>query len=529
VAIEPSHGPEPEAASPLDPSAVAEGSPAEGLRVQADVATTTRTALLAKPTLAALLVALAALLTEHVPQLGMLRLYSSPPSSDSAERTTPLDPGATSRVGEAELTSESKNRDEMAQPESIDLGRPAGGPIAKEAGPALPTIASEAPPVPLEDATGHALDGFFAALRRTQAKEPGAITRIAHFGDSIVVSDYVSGTLRRKFQQEFGDAGHGYMLIANAWPAYFHNDVYRYASPGWKVSRIVGPVNQDGWYGLGGVSFQAPPGARARFGSAKKGSFGRAVSKFTFSYLKDAHSGGFAINLDGAPLRHVAARAPQKQVAYETVEVPDGEHEIEVVTEGGTTRMFGVVLEREGPGVVLDALGVQGARIRFLDKQDDAHWAEQLKWRQPNLFVYQFGANESGDGFAYPMDEYYKTMVAVLEQGRKALPGSSCLVLGAMDRASKKDDTLMSMRVIPMIVAEQRKAANTVGCAFFDTFQAMKGLGGMPGWVRRGLGQADLTHPTGVGSEILARWIYRALMTGYNQYSKAQSPKKVDL
>ena len=411
----------------------------------------------------------------------------------------------------------------MAQPESIDLTRPASGPIAKEAGPALPAVASEAPPVPLEDASGRALDGFFAALRHTQAKQRGAITRIAHFGDSIVVSDYVSGTLRRKFQQEFGDAGHGYMLIANAWPAYFHNDVYRYASPGWKVSRIVGPYNQDGWYGLGGVSFQAPPGARARFGSAKKGSFGRALSKFTFSYLKDAHAGGFAINLDGAPLRHVIAKAPEKQVAYETVEVPDGEHEIEVVTEGGTTRMFGVVLERDVHGVVLDALGVQGARVRFLDKQDDAHWAEQLRWRKPDLIVYQFGANESGDGFAYPMDEYYKTMVAVLEQGKKALPASSCLVLGAMDRASKKDDTLMSMRVIPMIVAEQRKAAKTVGCAFFDTFEAMKGLGGMPGWVRRGLGQADLTHPTGVGSEILARWIYRALMTSYNEYSKRRT------
>ena len=492
--------------------------------MQANVATTPRIALFAKPTLAVALVAVLAFVAERVPALGMLRLYSSPPSSDSAEHGAPLDPEAASRVGEAEITTESENREEMAQPENIDLTRPAaGGPIA-DSELKLPAIESEAPPVPLEDPSGRALDGFFQALRRTQAKQPGAITRIAHFGDSIVVSDYVSGTLRRKFQQEFGDAGHGYMLIANAWPAYFHNDVYRYASPGWKVSRIVGPYSQDGWYGLGGVSFQAPPGARARFGTAKKGSFGHAVSKFTFSYLKDAHAGGFAINLDGKPLRHVAAKAPEKQVAYETVDVPDGEHEIEVVTEGGTTRMFGVVLERNGPGVVLDALGVQGARVRFLDKQDDTHWAEQLRWRKPDLVVYQFGANESGDGFAYPMDEYYKTMVLVLEQGQRALPRASCLVLGAMDRASKKDDTLQSMRVIPMIVTEQQKAAKTAGCAFFNTFEAMKGLGGMPGWVRRGLGQADLTHPTGVGSEILARWIYRALMTSYNQYSKTHSP-----
>jgi len=72
-------------------------------------------------------------------------------------------------------------------------------------------------------------------------------------------------------------------------------------------------------------------------------------------------------------------------------------------------------------------------------------------------------------------------------------------------------------------VKEQRKAARAAGCAFFDTFEAMRGHGGMPGWVRRGLGQADLTHPTGVGSEVLARWVYRALMSKYNEYLKAQA------
>ena len=109
----------------------------------------------------------------------------------------------------------------------------------------------QAPPVPLLDPTGKALDGFFAALARTEQKQPGAITRIAHFGDSIIVSDYVSGTLRRKLQATFGDAGHGFVLIANAWPAYFHNDVSRYATAGFNVSRIVGPYAADGLYGLG--------------------------------------------------------------------------------------------------------------------------------------------------------------------------------------------------------------------------------------------------------------------------------------
>jgi lysophospholipase L1-like esterase len=167
--------------------------------------------------------------------------------------------------------------------------------------------------------------------------------------------------------------------------------------------------------------------------------------------------------------------------------------------------------------VVLDALGIQGARLRFLDQQDDAHWAEQLGWRKPDLIVYQFGANESGDGFLYPMADYRRTMEAVIEQGKRALPGSSCLVIGAMDRAAKRGDELIGIAVIPSILKEQRGAAERLGCGFFDTYAAMGGPGSMATWVKRQLGQADLTHPTAVGAEVIGTWVFRALMKRYRE------------
>jgi hypothetical protein len=79
------------------------------------------------------------------------------------------------------------------------------------------------------------------------------------------------------------------------------------------------------------------------------------------------------------------------------------------------------------------------------------------------------------------------------------------------------------MAVIPAIVEEQRKASADVGCAFFDTYKAMGGAGSMGAWVARGLGQADLTHPTGSGSEVIGNWIYRALMQGYDEYLKRRA------
>ena len=457
---------------------------------------------------------------EHSRLLAPLAILHARPSSEAPAHAR-LEPAAA--VGEAKITTQTETRSELSQPDSAALqaaqanlaGQQRAGDVA------LPAIDAAEPPIPLADPSGKALDGFFRALTATAHKQPHAITRIAHFGDSIVVSDLVSGTLRRKLQSQFGDSGHGFMLIANAWPAYFHNDVTRFATAGWSVSRIVGPYAEDGLYGLGGVSFKADRNTLARFGSAKSGDFGRNVSHFVLDYLKDPSGGSLQVSVDGVPQELVDTRGPHKIPAYFSLDVPDGAHEFEIYTKSGVSRAFGVVLERDTPGVVLDALGVQGARIRFMDKQDDAHWAEQLGWRKPNLLIYEFGANESGDGFLYSMADYHRTMKDVIAQGQRALPESSCLVIGAMDRAAKVGDEIVSMRVIPSIVEEQRTAAAELGCAFFDTYTAMGGAHSMPTWVRRGLGQADMTHPTSVGSEVIGNWVFRGLMKAYNASLKA--------
>ncbi len=476
--------------------------------------------LTAKPTLAAAIALALLAVLQWVPGLDGYRPLSPREASPDGDPDRAALAPDSDTVGEAKLTKESGSRPELAQPEHATLPTAARGPIARheDEGFVLPDVQAKEPPVPVEDPSGHALTGFYEALGRTRRKLDKAITRIAHYGDSIVVSDYVSGTLRRRMQDQFGDAGHGFLLMAGAWPAYHHNDVFRWASGGWTLSRIVGPLAADGYYGLGGVTFSAPPGARARFGTAKKGSYGRRVARFELVYLEQPGNCRFELMVDGKHHSEIEASGPSKQLRHRVIDVASGEHEFEVVVRAGTCRAFGAILEDQSPGVVLDAIGVQGARIRFLDKQDDAHWAEQLRLRRPDLMIFQFGANESADGFAYPMAEYHQTMLAVLQQSKRALPNAGCLVVGAMDRAHKKDDILVSLPIMPHLVREQRAAALEAGCAFFDTRQAMGGEGSMAKWVRAGMGQADYTHPSGYGAEILGNWLYRALIQGYNAH-----------
>jgi lysophospholipase L1-like esterase len=465
-------------------------------------------AALAMVTLAALVA-----LPYALPSLARLRLLTPLPDGQRLVAVAPPAPAAS--VGETALVIETTEQAELQQPEEVVLP-PAAAEIA-------PAIASEGkPPRSIEDPGGRAMAPFFRALAAVERAAPRSIARVTYFGDSIVAGDFVTTTLRRKLQRRFGDAGHGFMLMANAWPGYHHNDVVRFASAGWQVSRVVGPFAQDGLYGLGGVSFRSEgAGVFSRFATAKTGRFGRAVSRFSVDYLRHPSGGRMEVKVDGATREIIDTQGDEPRGALATYPVADGEHELEVRALGPGVRAFGVWMERDTPGVVLDAIGIQGCRIRFLDKSDDAHFAEQLRARDPSLTVFQYGMNESEDGELFPLDQVESTMKAVLSQVKAALPGASCLLIGPMDRADKKGDGYRSRPVIPKLAAIQRRVAGEVGCGYFDTFSAMGGTGSMGVWVQRGLGGADLAHPSSAGAEVLGRWVYLALMEAYEAWKAA--------
>lgn len=412
--------------------------------------------------------------------------------------------------------------------ETDDTGKRASATAAEVAVVLPPT-----PKVSLDDPSGHALDGFYAALARTAAHTPGAITRIAYFGDSVVAADWITSTLRRSLQTRFGDAGHGYVLPANAWPGYFHQDVARFASPGWKASRVVGPFDPDGVYGLGGVTLVAEgPGTFATVATVPTvatgsggSTIGGAVSRFRVTYREAPGGGDLRLSVDGKTIDTLATRADSVRVATRLLPVADGPHKLEVRSMGnGPVGVLGVDLEREGPGVIVDALGIVGCRLRFLDKTRDDVLATSLQDRSPALVVLAYGANESEDGFAYSMVDYERTAREVIQKVRRAAPGSSCLLVGPMDRADKHGDTYSTRPVIPELNRIQKQLAGELGCAFFDTFRAMGGFGSMGVWIQRGLGGKDLVHPTNEGAAVLAGWIEAALLARFATERPAPSP-----
>jgi lysophospholipase L1-like esterase len=474
-------------------------------------------------TTATLLVMLAALAVPYMaPGLRRLRVVRPPWTADTAperdETEQPL--AATMRAV--------PSAGEQPLPPSENLPT-INNALPAERAPSLPDIdprvRAALRPVPIEDLSGHSLDAFFTRLARTDRREPGAVTRILYYGDSTIASDYVSGTVRRRLQARFGDAGHGFILVSNPWEWYFHNDVAHASAGEWTASRLAGPLAADGAYGLGGVAFASYGGGVAWFGAATHGEFGRKVGRFDLYYLEQPGGGDVELTVRGGVRERFSTRGNAKVSRVRSLHVDDGEAKLSVrAAGGGPVRLFGVALERDRPGVVCDALGSHGAMAVYWQRQDRTHWKEQMALRDPALIVLQYGTNES-ELSQMDHEQYERAFSELIDELHVVAEGASVLVVAPLDRAEVRAGKLVTRPIIVDLVAMQRRVALAHGASFWSTFDAMGGKGSMAHWVkaRPQMAGADLTHTTPLGAEVLGSMLSDTLVASFDRWERGGS------
>ena len=374
----------------------------------------------------------------------------------------------------------------------------------------------------IEDASGDAMTPFYRSLLATVKGKQ--ITRVGHYGDSSIATDLITHTLRLRLQKRFGDSGHGFVLMARGYLPYRHRQVYHRANDRWLVKELVRKHDRRGHYGYGGVQFLAQRGARAVFGTDDDTEVGNRVAKFEIYYQEHPGGGDISIRVDKQPAYTLSTRAESLKDAVHTVRVTDGEHRLQVRNAGGgPSRMYGVVLERNTPGVVYDSLGLVGARGLRLLNFDTAHIRRQLARRNLALLVIAFGGNEASDNKTE--ESYYKDYLAIIDKMRD--PGSevSCLVMSPLDQASRRRGRITTLPTIPRIISAQRRAAADRGCAFFNTFEAMGGKDSMGRWYRARprLAMGDFRHATPLGYETIGNLFYKALLAGFSGFLKTEA------
>ena len=376
---------------------------------------------------------------------------------------------------------------------------------------------------PLDDPSEN-LQHFYGALYRTETGEQRALTRILHYGDSPTTADLITADMRMALQQRFGDAGHGFVLIGKPWAWYGHQTVDLSGS-GWDAR----PANQsdvkDGLFGLGGVSFAGSAGAHSDIRMT-----GAEHTSMDVAYLEQPGGGKFEILAEGQTIRNVDTSGPAPVSAFARVPIPYGSRHFEIRVDSGRVRMFGIEFRGDGPGVIYSSLGVNGAYVALLSKMfRERHWAEQLQHYKPDLVIINYGTNESV--YASFIDQAYKREIReVVRRIRSASPEASILIMSPMDRGERDaSGNITTVPALARLVTLEQRSADELGCAFFNTYEAMGGAGTMGRWysAEPRLVSADFIHPTPGGARMVGNLLYRGLMNGYFRYKLRLIQNKV--
>jgi lysophospholipase L1-like esterase len=368
-----------------------------------------------------------------------------------------------------------------------------------------------------------ALDKFFKQLARTARKEKGAVTRVAHYGDSAVAADEITQTVRRRLQKRFGDAGHGFILMSRGKMHYVHRDVRHRSNDAWQAYSVVHRGLRGGWYGYGGVQFRTEPGAHASFGTTDDDApVGQRVSRFELFYQRHRGGGRVKLRVDREKKRRILeTRGDEQEDAWELIKVPDGAHTLTVsAASGSPARLYGVALDRDGPGVVIDSLGLVGARAERLLHIERKHLARQISHRAPHLVVLGFGGNELANAWL-SLERYEEDLRRVVDHVRSTYDGMSCLLFGPLDQGLRDNrGRVVTKPKLPDVVAIQRKVAIEKGCAFYDTFAAMGGQDAVATWYRSRprLLTSDLVHATPLGYDVIGTMYSKAILQAFAQW-----------
>jgi lysophospholipase L1-like esterase len=269
----------------------------------------------------------------------------------------------------------------------------------------------------------------------------------------------------------------------------------------------------DGIFGLGGILFLASADAPRGSATITDPSVPAKLS-WDVCYRLPAPGDELTVSLTGKPdvvLRATDAEPPGAvRHAVLTSDAPGAT--LKVAVTKGFPEMCGVVAEADpevNPGVVLDTLGINGARFATPLAWNEASWASELARRDPELVILEYGTNELSD---YPVKTtaFTEPIRAVMARIRKVRPDVDCVVLAPTDRADTEER-------VPIGRDAVREGALESGCAFWDTYTIMGGKGAIRAWQSESPPRAakDGIHLSWRGYRDLGTKLAEDLLRGY--------------
>lgn len=368
----------------------------------------------------------------------------------------------------------------------------------------------EKAPLPSVEPEKLPLYRFFAALEALEKRQRNDHVRVLWLGDSHTAADYMTDRVRRALQQRFGAGGPGFVRVGLG--TYRHAGLKVMRDGKWRIEPSP-PARRsrqdDGAFGFAGLRAVGDP-------------FSRAVIELTGSERDTLLR--FEVLYDVVQPAKLELKLGEKRAVLGTehgsppirrfVLEGEGKSPFELLVRDGFAKVWGVVIERTEPGVVLDTAGIDGARIATALAWDKEVFVREVEARKPELVVIAYGTNEAFDT-GVRAERYGGQLAELVERVRAARPEVDCLIVGPPDAGTRDGGSPATLDDIERV---QREAARSLGCGFFSQRAYQGGAGSYWAWLRETppLARPDRLHYSPKGYERLGDAIAAALLVAYD-------------
>lgn len=326
----------------------------------------------------------------------------------------------------------------------------------------------------------------------TQALKDGHI-HVVQFGDSHTAGDSMTGALRDRLQERYGDGGMGWAM-----PMYFKGQrLVKFGYDNYQWTPISSRNNQTQNYTLGGLLAKPNFAGSSLTIKAKKPQ--NTTQSITVSIRQGAYDGEFSgIDADGYAF---TLQAPIKNGQWQTTQIT-AKPPFTITAQGNVDQSYIGGWWATNPykaGAVVSALGINGAQLAHWDRWDSQAWQNEIATISPELIILAYGTNEAY-GNNPDLASIRQILVEKIRQIRQAAPNSALMIISAPE-ALKSTAGSCGTRPTQLTNLQQlqKEVAQSEGTLFWDWQAAMGGSCSMKSWIRQGLASNDGVHFTHQG------------------------------
>lgn len=327
---------------------------------------------------------------------------------------------------------------------------------------------------------------------------------IVQLGDSHTAADFFSGNLRTLFQQRYGDAGLGFVPPISV-PGQRTATINRVSDKKqWALSSSRKDERFD--YPLGGLIAQPLAANNSILLKPLQPAQGSYQLQALYQTASDTQ-----MNISPAASSVLSLPATGSSWRFSSPINTQLPSQISVGKEN-SLKIGGWLLRSTQPGVMLSALGLNGATLSMVDKWQP-QWSDTLAQMSPDMVILAYGTNEAFND-TLDLTAYEQTLREKVRLIRQQVPNSVILLIGPNDsiKFSNAASCQAQMPVNLMSVIQiQKKIAAQENTLFWDWQAFMGGPCSIRTWVAQDLARPDNVHLSVDGYKKSAQGLYSQL------------------